>query len=71
MKKIFLILILLALTVIKEIKERYNRLGISKDIYKDGITVTADTGKGSETLLQVFSTASLGANAFSPVTGFP
>ena len=34
--------------VLKTIKERYQRLGISKNIYKDGIIVTADTGFANE-----------------------
>ncbi len=34
--------------VLEIVKERYTRLGISKDIYKDGIIVTADTGFANE-----------------------
>ncbi|MBL1259006.1 MAG: IS1182 family transposase [Thiotrichaceae bacterium] len=34
--------------VLNIIKERFNRLGISDDIYQDGIIVTADTGYANE-----------------------
>ncbi len=34
--------------VLETIKDRYKRLGFSKNIYKDGIVVTADTGFANE-----------------------
>jgi len=36
------------LPVVEKIKERYQRLGISEDIYAEGTIVTADTGFASE-----------------------
>jgi len=38
--------------VLNTVKERFSRLGISDDIYKDGIIVTADTGYANEDNMQ-------------------
>jgi len=38
--------------VLNTIKERFNRLGISEDIYNDGAIVTADTGYANEDNMQ-------------------
>lgn len=38
--------------VLKAIKDRYKRLGISPDVYKDQIIVTADTGFANEANMQ-------------------
>lgn len=38
--------------VLETIKERYNRLGFSPDIYKDGVIITADTGFAGEANMQ-------------------
>jgi len=38
--------------VLETIKERYNRLGINDDLYKDNIIVTADTGFASESNME-------------------
>lgn len=54
--------------VLKTIKARYRRLGISENIYKDGIIVTADTGFANEANNQYLYEH--GINAYVPDNRF-
>lgn len=54
--------------VLAEIKERFKRLKISKNLYKEGILVTADTGYASEANMEYLKTR--GINAYIPDNQF-
>ena len=45
--------------VVQTIKDRYQRLGISKNIYDDGFIVTADTGFANEANTSTFTKITL------------
>jgi transposase len=54
--------------VLVDIKERFTRLKISRNLYKEGIIVTADTGYASEANMEYLKTS--GINAYIPDNQF-
>jgi len=54
--------------VLEKVKDRYNRLGISKDIFKDGTIVTADTGFANEANMEYLHEGNV--NAYIPDNKF-
>lgn len=54
--------------VLQEIQERYKRLKLSRNLYKDGIVVTADTGFAHEANMEYLKTN--GINAYIPDNQF-
>lgn len=54
--------------IIKAIRDRYNRLDISDDMFADGVILTADTGFASEDNMEFLHTA--GINGYIPDNQF-
>jgi transposase len=54
--------------VLADIKERFKRLGISRNVYEDGIIVTADTGFAHEANMEYLRTHNI--NAYIPDNRF-
>lgn len=54
--------------VLKAIKARYKKLGITKDVYKDNIIVTADTGFANEANMEYLKLNDI--NAYVPDNQF-
>ena len=54
--------------ILKGIKQRYNKLGLSDDVFADGVIVTADTGFASESNMEYLHEN--GINAYIPDNQF-
>ena len=54
--------------VLKSVRERYHRLGISEDIYQQGVVVTADTGFANEANMEYLHESKI--NAYIPDNRF-